>query len=258
MNDAPRRPLARLSVFGIIQLHPRNPLMVAWWSAVFPGFGHYLLQKFSRGTLLTLSEVIINTLAHINEAMVLSFCGRFEEAKSILEPNWMFGYLAVYLLSIGDCYRSTLTMNKLYDLADREQSRLPSVHLYGSEVQYVEQKNPVTAMIYSTLFPGMGQLYNHRIFLAFYAMFWWWFYASNSRAYEALLYLVLGNLSYSTTLLNPHWLLFMPSVMGGAVYHAFVRAVEHNKLFRDEQRQFLTDRYRYSKVCIGNGIEARL
>lgn len=82
-----RRPIAQISMFGITHLKQQNPYMVAWWSAIFPGFGHYLLNQYIRATLLTLSEVATNTLAHINEAMVYSFSGQFELAKSVLEPN---------------------------------------------------------------------------------------------------------------------------------------------------------------------------
>jgi hypothetical protein len=61
---------------------------------------------------------------------------------------------------------------------------------------------------------------------------------------------LLGNFKESIAVLNPHWLLFMPSVMGGAIYHAFVTAMAHNRLYRLEQRQHLTERYCYSKVRI--------
>lgn len=82
-----RHSLAKVTMFGVSQLKQQNPYMVAWWSAVFPGFGHYLLCQYLRGTFLTLAEVILNTLAHINEAMVYSFCGQFELAKVVIEPK---------------------------------------------------------------------------------------------------------------------------------------------------------------------------
>lgn len=224
--------------------------MVAWWSAVFPGFGHLLLHQYLRGTLLTLAEVGINTLAHINEAMVFSFCGQFEQAKSVLEPRWVFGYLLVYLLSIWDSYRSALYQNKLCHLAELENVQLPSVVITPTEIQYIELKNPVFGAIYSALFPGMGELYNHRFGLAFYAMFWWWVYVGLSRAHESLLLILHGMIPESISILHPHWLLFMPSVMGGSVYHTYSTVHEHNRLYRLEQRQYLTQRYRNSEVSL--------
>ncbi|MDQ0243027.1 TM2 domain-containing membrane protein YozV [Bacillus fengqiuensis] len=250
MNNCCRHPIARISVFGITHLQWQNPYMVAWWSATFPGFGHFLLNQYIRGMLLTLSEVITNTLAHINEAMVYSFCGKFELAKSVIEPKWTYGYLIIYLLAIGDSYRSALSQNKMCQLAELENGAIQSIKISPSEIQYLERKSPAVGALYSFFFPGLGQLYNHRFGLAFYAMFWWWTYLALSNVHESLLNLLLGRMDESISMLHPHWLLFMPSVMGGSIFHAYVTAVEHNRLFCLEQRQHLANRYRNSKVRI--------
>jgi hypothetical protein len=250
MSNKLRRPLAIISLFGITHLHRQNPYIIAWWSAAFPGFGHYLLNQYIRATLLTLSELIINTSSHINEAIVYTLCGKFEMVKTVLKPQWLFGYLAVFFYAIWDGYRSTVTQNKLCYLAELENAQIPAVEIYPLEIQYLEKKNPFTAALYSLFFPGLGQLYNHRFMLAFYAMFWWWFYLATSNAHESLLNLMLGNIQESISILDPHWLLFMPSVTGGSVYHAFITAQDHNRLFRLGQRQFLENRYRNSEVRI--------
>ncbi|SDE31824.1 hypothetical protein SPACI_049420 [Sporomusa acidovorans DSM 3132] len=44
-----RRNVAYVSILGITQMHLRNPWIIAWWSAVFPGLGHFLLSKYLRG-----------------------------------------------------------------------------------------------------------------------------------------------------------------------------------------------------------------
>lgn len=250
MSNGNRRQLAKLSIFGTTYLHRQNPYMIAWWSAAFPGFGHYMLNQYVRATLLTLSELFTNTLSHINEAIVFTFCGKFELAKSILRPQWVFGYLVVYFLAIWDSYRSAIMQNKICYLAELENGRLQNNYFHPLELQYLEQKNPFFAVIFSFFFPGMGQLYNHRFVLAFYAMFWWWFYLTFSRVHESLMYLILGNIQKSIEILDPHWLLFMPSVIGGSIYHAYVTAIEHNELFGIEQRQYLEERYADSEVCI--------
>lgn len=250
MKSQNRRPLATISLYGVSLLHRQNPYMVAWWSAAFPGFGHYLLNQYIRATLLTLTELITNTLSHINESMVYTFCGKFEMAKSVLQPKWLFGYVIIYFFAIWDSYRSTLVQNKLCHLAELENERLRPVHLHPLEFQYVEKKNPFTAALYSFFFPGLGQLYNHQYALAFYTMFFWWFFITLSRAHESLLYFLLGNVQQSISILHPHWLLFMPSVLGGSVYYAFIIAMQHNRLFRLEQRQYLTERNRNSDVRI--------
>ncbi|MEF2968686.1 hypothetical protein V3851_23065 [Paenibacillus sp. M1] len=247
-----RYPMARLSLFGITSIHKRHPLMIIWWSAAFPGFGHFLLNHYLRATFLTLSEVIFNTLSHINQAIVLSFCGRFSQAKDILEPRWIPGYIIVFFIAIWDSYRLSLHQNKLCDLAEFESSPLPKVRLYASEVQYIQSNSPLVAAAFSLLFPGMGQLYNHRIGLAFYAASWWWFYISLSHVHESLTYILNGRIMESVSVLHPHWLLFMPSVLGGSIYHAYITSKEQNQIFRLEQRKYLLSRYASSSVQIFN------
>ncbi|MCA0757053.1 hypothetical protein KP806_18485 [Paenibacillus sp. N4] len=249
-NQQPRRPRARISTFGITHLRWISPFMVAWWSAAFPGFGHYLMGQYIRATMLTLSEVIFNTLAHINEALVYSLSGRFAEAIEILEPRWTYGYLLVYMICIWDAYRSALHNNQLVQLAELENSRIRPFFIGRSEIQYLERKSPVKAAVFSFAFPGMGHFYNHRIGLACYAIFWWWVYLTLSHLHEACYLLFYGQIQASTQMLHPHWLLFMPSVMGGAVYHSFATALEHNQLFCVEQRQYFADRYGGSSIRI--------
>ncbi|HYE12408.1 MAG TPA: hypothetical protein VEF53_19750 [Patescibacteria group bacterium] len=250
MDKQFRRPLATLSVYGISFLHRQNPLMVSWWSIVFPGFGHYMLNQYVRATLFTLSELVINTLSHVNEAIMYTFCGKFEMAKSAIQTRWIFGYLAIFFYAIWDSYRSTIVQNKMCELAELENEPLKSNIIHPLEIQYLEQKSPYTAAVYSFFFPGLGQVYNHRFGLAFYAMFWWWVYTTLSHAYEALFFFLMGDIGQSISILRPHWLLFMPSVIGGFIYHAFITAVEHNRLYKVEQKQHLVKRYGNSDVCI--------
>ncbi len=231
-----RRSLVKISILGITYLHRSNPFINAWLAASFPGFGRYMLNQYVRATVLTLSEVLINTLAHMNEAIIYTFCGRFERAKAVLKPEWALGYLLIYLFTIWDSYRSTLTHNKLCELAEWENKPLHPFLIHPLGMQYLEQRNPLIGAIYSFFFPGLGQLYNHRFVLAFYAMFWWWFYGILSHGFESFFLLLTGHLQKSIAILQPHWLLFMPSVIGGSIYHAFVTAIQHNRLFRLEQR----------------------
>ncbi|HEX9060011.1 MAG TPA: hypothetical protein VF941_07510, partial [Clostridia bacterium] len=208
MVNRKRHQLATISMFGISYMHRQNPFVVAWWSAAFPGFGHYLLNQYLRATLLTLSEVITNTLAHINECIVYSFSGNFEMAKSVLKPQWAYGYFIIYLFAIWDSYRSTLVQNKMCHLAEMENEPIQGVLIHPFEIQYLEQKNPFIASWYSFLFPGLGQLYNNRFGLAFYAMFWWWVYFILSHAYESMFYLVIGNIQQAVSVIKIHWLMF--------------------------------------------------
>lgn len=245
-----RRPLVVISNSGVSHLHRQNPYMLAWWSAAFPGAAHYMLNQYYRATLLSLMEVSINSLAHINEAIVYTFTGQFEMTKVILQPRWAVGYVIIYFYTIWDAYRTGLTQNKLCHLAEMENVEIDTMYFAPNEVQYLEQNKPLTAAWYSLLFPGLGQLYLHRFWLAFYIILWWWIYLTLSGAHEALVMIILGNVESSTNVLNPHWLLFMPSVLGGSVYHAFIISQEHRRLFALEQRQFLKKHYQKCGIRI--------
>ena len=76
-----RRFKAHVSAIGTTQLHLRNPYIIAWWSAAFPGFGHLLLSKYLRGYALFLWEILVNNMANINLAIVHSFTGNIDMAK---------------------------------------------------------------------------------------------------------------------------------------------------------------------------------
>lgn len=214
------------------------------------------MYKNTTGVLLTLSEVIINTLAHINEGMVYSFSGNFAMAKQVLHPQWLYGYMIIYFFAIWDSYRSALETNKHYELAILENGRIP-VHLMRSTgIQFLEKKRPLVAAFCSFFFPGLGQLYNKHIWLGFYGILWWWIYITFSHSYEALMALILGHNRMVASILQPQWLMFMPSVLGGAMFHAYSSSIEQNRLFRITQRQYLTDYYEKARNRIMGGSSA--
>lgn len=245
-----KHPVAKISLFGITHLQKQNPLMIAWWSAVFPGFGHYMLNQYFRATALTLSEVISNSFGHINEAIMYTYCGQFELATSVLDPRWTIGYFMIYCVTIWDSYRSAIHQKKLCQLAYLENVPIPRMKILSSGIQYLEKRKPLVGAAFSFFSPGLGQLYNHRIGLACYAMCWWWLYLVLSGFHAAFIKLMHGDIQASTQLLNPHWLLFMPSVMGGAIYHSYVTAIEHSRLYRMSQRQELSRRYGGARLRI--------
>ncbi|CAI6047677.1 hypothetical protein COHCIP112018_01346 [Cohnella sp. JJ-181] len=251
-NTLPQRryPMTRMSLLGLTYTSVPRPAMVAWWSAAFPGFGHFILNQYARGVLLTLTEVVINKLSGLNEAIVYTFCGRFADATAAVDENLAFGYAAIYLFAIWDSYRSSKSQGRLRALSRTEPQPIRRMLVHPLEVQYIERKKPQTALFYSILFPGLGQLFNHRFCLAFYLMFLWWSFIWTSHALSACLELLYGSVSRSTAMLSAHWLMFMPSVIGGAAYHAYRGTNEQNKLFREEQRAYLEKTYGRTEIAI--------
>ncbi|MEK0316432.1 hypothetical protein [Cohnella sp. 56] len=245
-----RYPFYRLSLFGVTYASVPRPAMVAWWSAAFPGFGHFIINQYARGILLTLTEIAINRLCRLNDAIVFTFCGRFDDARYVLQEKWVFGYIVIYLFAIWDSSRSARLQGSLRSLSRFERQPLSRMLIHPLEVQYIERKNPRTGLFYSLLFPGLGQLYNQRFCLAFYIMFWWWTYIGMSNVFGATIELLYGSAARSTTMLSAHWLMFMPSALGGAAYHAYRGTIEQNKLFREEQHMHLEKKYGRSEIEI--------
>ncbi|MCM3023542.1 hypothetical protein [Heyndrickxia ginsengihumi] len=256
-DNTARRYKAHVSIFGTTQLHLRNPYIIAWWSAVFPGFGHMLLSKYLRGYALFIWEVIVNVKAHINSSMIYSFQGNIDMAKEVLNTRWLLMYIPVYLFGIWDSYRTTIDMNKVYLLAEREEHRFNSFSLGALEINYLDKRDPILAVMWSSFIPGLGQLYLHRILTAIFIIVWLVVFYYYSHIQEAILLLVLGKVKEATSVLKPEWLLFIPSHYGFAIYDAYINTVENNKLFKKELRGYLTEHYQSEGFQIKKGRKVK-
>ncbi|MFC7063121.1 hypothetical protein [Halobacillus seohaensis] len=252
-----RRYKAYVSSVGTTQLHLRNPAIIAWWSAAFPGFGHLLLSKYLRGFVLFIWEIFINVNANINLAMIYSFGGEFDLAKQILEPRWMLLYIPTYIYAIWDSYRTSVDMNKVYLLAERENAEFVSFQITALEINYLDKRVPWVAVMWSIFMPGTGQLYIHRIVGAFFIMIWTIVIVYFSHFNEGIYFLFLGDLNQAKAVINGEWLLFIPSVYFFAMYDAYVNTVENNKLFDNEQRTYLTKRYKGSNFDLPINLKKR-
>jgi TM2 domain-containing membrane protein YozV len=242
-DNTARRYKAHVSTLGTTQLHLRNPYIIAWWSAAFPGFGHLLLSKYLRGYALFLWEVVVNLSAHVNLSMVYSFQGNIDMAKDVLNTRWLLMYIPVYIFGIWDSYRTTVDMNRVYLLADREDHRFNTYAIGALEINYLDKRNPVLSIIWSLFIPGLGQLYIHRILTALFVIVGLVVFFYYSHVQEAGSLLFLGKVKEATSVLNPEWLLFLPSHYGFSLYDSYMNTVENNKLFEKELRGHLQENY---------------
>ncbi|MCM3732780.1 hypothetical protein M3196_14090 [Fictibacillus nanhaiensis] len=238
-DNTARRYKAHVSILGTTQLHLRNPYSISWWSCAFPGFGHLLLSKYLRGFVLFIWEVVINLNSHINLAMIYTFQGKIDMAKDVLNTRWLLIYIPVYLFAIWDSYRTTVDINKVYLLAERENHRYNSFSIGAMEINYLDKREPTMAFLWSLFMPGLGQLYIHRLITAFFVIVWSVVFFYFSHTLEAVSLLFVGQVQKATSVLNAEWLLFLPSVYGFAVYDSYVNTVENNKLYEDEQLNYL-------------------
>jgi hypothetical protein len=238
-----RRPKGSISAIATNYTHLRNPWVTAWWSASFPGFGQIILGSYMKGFLLIIWEVVINMKSHLNIAIVYSLTGRFEMAKNILDKRWLLLYPMIFIYSIWDSYRSTVDLNKLSILADREKSPLIPVKFSTMEIYYLDKKNPWVTLIWSALMPGAGHLYTHRLPAGFFLLLWWVSISNLSHFWVAIHYSLIGAFSQAVAVVDFQWMLFMPSIVGFSMFDSYVNTVEYNKLFEIEQSQFLRDNY---------------
>ena len=240
-----RRQIALVSAIGTTQLHLRNPWIIAWWSAAFPGFGHLLLSKYLRGFLLFLWEVYINLQSNLNLGIYYSFVGDFKQAKAVINKEWMLLYIGTYIFAIWDSYRTTVDINNSYKLAAREDVEIDIFKLNPLEINYVDKRSPSTALIWSILMPGAGQLYIHRIVTAGFIIIWWVTITRYSGILPAIHYTFTGQLQEAKAALDIQWTLNIPSVLGFSFYDAYVNAVENNKLYDWQLSKFLKKEYQY-------------
>ncbi|AKL97125.1 putative membrane protein [Clostridium aceticum] len=240
---SPRRQKAYVSIFGTTQLHLRNPYVIAWWSAAFPGAGHMLLSKYLRGFLLFLWEVIVNIQSNLNLAILYSFIGRFDRAKEVLDTQWLLLYIATYIFAIWDGYRTAADINNYYVLAAREDAQITPQIVSAMEINYLDKRKPLVAAGWSFIMPGLGQLYIHRIVTAAFILIWWIVIMYFSKLLPAIHASFLGNFQEAKSIVDPQWLLNIPSVYMFAIYDAYVNTVENNKLFEWEQSKFLKRDY---------------
>lgn len=238
-----RRSKALISIWGTTQLHLRNPIIIALWSAIFPGMGHLLLSKYIRGFILFMWEIVVNLMSHMNLAIFYTFTLRFDMAKEVLDKRWLLLYIPTYLFAIWDSHRTAVDLNNHYILAAREDADINAFILTPLGINYLDKSSPWTAAVWSMLSPGAGQLTIHRIILAFFIIGWWIVLVILSNVLTAIHLTAFGLFTQAKEAINIQWMLNIPSLFFFGIYNAYVNQVESNKLFEWEQAKFFKNNY---------------
>ncbi|MBU8769662.1 hypothetical protein [Cytobacillus oceanisediminis] len=249
--------LSHLSIFGTTQIHLRDPYIIAMWSVMFPGYGHLLLNKYLRGFSLVIWELFINQSIHLNSAMVYSFIGEIEKAKEVLDVRYMHLYIPVYIFAIWDSYRTTVDMNKIYLLNEKDAAAVERLVIKPFEINYLDKRNPFSAIMWSMTIPSLGQLYIHRIFAALFTLVMTVILVHFSHFIEAFHYLLVGELKKSTQVLNAQWLMYLPSFYFFTIYDSYMNVVENNKLYDSEQKRLLRKFYQSKSFIVKKGIKVK-
>ncbi len=238
-----RRPKSAISGFSFNAVHLRNPLVVAWWSLVYPGFGHFRLVSILKGMFLFTGEMLINTHAHINLAIIYSFTGGFAMAKQVLNNRLMLLYCGILIFAVWDSYRAAIEINKVSVLADHENAPMTPTALKSVGVNFYEKRNPWVAVSWSALMPGLGHLYCVAVVEAVFLIIGGAAIIFYSHLLPAIHYTFLGQFAQARAVIDPQWLLNIPSFYCFSMYDAYVKSVEINKIFDQEQAQYMRNNY---------------
>lgn len=227
----------------------RNPYVIAWWSAAFPGFGHLILGHYVIGLILIIHEIIINSLSGLNTAIYYSMIGEMDTAKQVLDTKWIVAYLTPYIFAIWDSYQRSVVQNDEFILAQRRGYEILSRNISSLGMNRIQQKNPWVAIIWSVLAPGAGHLYINRTPIAFLVP---WFVATVyfSHLLPAVHHTMEGDFLSARLLLDPQWLLFLPSIYGFLIYDAYLHALENNQVYAWVQTKVLRETYQDGRFPI--------
>jgi hypothetical protein len=239
----PRRPRAYVSALGITQIHLRNPWVIAFFAFSFPGFGSLMLNRYLKAFILISWEVFINYHAKVNLGIMYTLLGKFDKCKEVVDTRWLILYVSIYMFSIWDSYRVTIDMNKQYLLADREDALIPYMKYSSWDINYMDKRDPMVALLWSILAPGLGHFYVHKLITGLFISV-----ATISLLYlshipQAIHYTFIGEFERAKRILDMQWTLYLPSMYSFFLYDAYNSAVEYNKLFEKEQSKFLRLKY---------------
>ncbi|RAP78179.1 hypothetical protein [Paenibacillus montanisoli] len=238
-----RRNRAHLSQFNTTQIHLRNPFVVTFWSLMSPGLGYFMQDRTLKAFVTVIWGIFINVKAQINLAIVYSFTGRFDLAKSVVDKRWFILYLAVYVYGIWDGYRGTVDLNKQYRLADLEDAKLQTFNIASWDINFMDKRSPWVAVMWSAFMPGLGYLYLHKVVSGLFMIGWSIIVLYMSHALEAIHLTLICRFPEAKAALDTEWLLYLPATYAFAMMDCYIDAVENNKLFEKEQSQFLREEY---------------
>lgn len=245
MSDScvPRRKRLYLSALTTSAMHVRHPLMSVWWAASFAGFGQMILGSHIKGYVLVVMEIIINFEVHLNQAILYSFTGRFDQAKEVLDTRWLLAYVFVYMYGLWDAYCHNVDVNKQAILANREKAPINVFNLLPFSINFLDKRKPWVSIFWNVVFPGLGYMYLLRMVTGFFIIIFWMVCVYHSRFFQALHFTILGDFSQAAAVADPQWFLFLPSIFCFAIYDTYNSAVELNKVFDTEQREYLAGKY---------------
>ncbi|WP_274363775.1 hypothetical protein [Paenibacillus thermotolerans] len=112
-------PVLTMGSWGINYLDKRSPWVACMWSVLVPGLGQLYLNKLIFGLFVFLYTISLLYFGHIPMAIYYSMIGDFEQAKEIVDMQWLLYLPSIYCYIFYDAYVSAVEQNKLFE---KEQS----------------------------------------------------------------------------------------------------------------------------------------
>ncbi len=239
MNKRARYSKMRMTQYSVNYLRMTNVYMDIWWALTFPGFGQWFQGKYFFGLVLIVWEFFINVQSHLNSAIFLSMHGRFEEAKLELDTRWFLLYIVIYIFAVWDTYYTGVQIKKRYVIASSQPQRLKHFTVGSLAVSFLERRLPFIPVVWSFMLPGAGHFILQRKFLSVFLIFWWILSCYMAGMPEAAILSLTGGHEDAAALLDPQWILFLPSLYLFAIYDSFVGVREINAFFEEEMADHL-------------------
>ncbi len=232
----PRRSKLKVSPLDINYLTRRPPWVATWWSAALPGLGHIHLGHYLKGLLLMSGEIVLNTLSKLNLAIYYSMIGKFDAVHQVINYNWLFLYCAVFVFAVWDAYRLTVDQNHASAIESMQEDRHlthGSLNTWGMNT--LNHRNPHMAFVWNFIFTGLFHICNNKLISGITLMGWMVAISYYTKLPKMIMYTVLGEFDLISSLFNPQWLLFFPSIYLFSIYDGYAHAVYNNELFAEEQ-----------------------
>jgi len=104
-----------ISPIEINYLDKRTPWNAAMWSTLMPGLGQIIIHRVPAAIFIIISTIVIVQQSKALPAIHYTFLGQFDQAKSIINPQWFLNLPSIWLSAIYDAYENCVSNNKLFD-----------------------------------------------------------------------------------------------------------------------------------------------
>ncbi len=143
-EDAQLKPY-KIGDMEINYLDKREPWVATIWSLLIPGGGQLYIHRLITAFFLVTWWIIICLNAKFLPAMHYTLLGDFNQAKAVLDMQWLLNIPSVYFFAMYDAYANTVENNKLFEW---EQSKFFTREYQNSNFVMPFKKNIRGDMMY--------------------------------------------------------------------------------------------------------------